>query len=133
MTTTHVKRSLPLPPGSFGLPLIGETIGLLRDPNFVDKRYKRYGTIFKTHLFGRPTVYMLGAEANRFLLTNENQNFSISWPYSTKVLLGPASLSVQTGDVHQKRRKLLSQAFQPRALAGYVSSMADITRSYLHK
>ncbi len=133
MTTTHVKRSLPLPPGSFGLPLIGETIGLLRDPNFVDKRYKQYGTIFKTHLFGRPTVYMLGAEANRFLLTNENQNFSISWPYSTKVLLGPASLSVQTGDVHQKRRKLLSQAFQPRALAGYVSSMADITRSYLHK
>jgi cytochrome P450 len=133
MTTTHVKRSLPLPPGSFGLPLIGETIGLLRDPNFVDKRYERYGSIFKTHLFGRPTVYMLGAEANRFLLTNENQNFSISWPYSTKVLLGPASLSVQTGDVHQKRRKLLSQAFQPRALAGYVSSMADITRSYLHK
>ncbi|WP_414581712.1 cytochrome P450 [Scytonema sp. PCC 10023] len=133
MTTTHVKRSLPLPPGSFGLPLIGETIGFLRDPNFVDKRYKRYGSIFKTHVFGRPTVYMLGAEANRFLLTNENQNFSISWPYSTKVLLGPASLSVQTGDVHQKRRKLLSQAFQPRALAGYVSSMADITRSYLHK
>jgi hypothetical protein len=78
MTTTHVKRSLPLPPGSFGLPLIGETIGLLRDPNFVDKRYKQYGTIFKTHLFGRPTVYMLGAEANRFLLTNENQNFSIN-------------------------------------------------------
>jgi len=76
---------------------------------------------------------MLGAEANRFLLTNENQYFSISWPYSTKVLLGPASLAVQTGGEHVKRRKLLAQAFQPRALAGYVSNMEDITRRYLDK
>ena len=133
MTTTHTQQSLPIPPGNFGLPLIGETISFLRDPNFAQKRQKRYGSIFKTHLFGRPTIYMIGAEANRFLFANENQYFSISWTYSTRVLLGPTSLAVQTGGEHQQRRKLLSQAFQPRALAEYVSSMADITRSYLHK
>ena len=127
------KRSLPLPPGSFGLPVIGETISFLRDPNFADKRQKRYGSIFKTHLFGRPTVMAIGSEANRFLLTNENQYFSISWPYSTKVLLGSASLALQTGGEHMKRRKLLSQAFQPRALTGYVTKMESITRRYLDK
>lgn len=132
MTNTYAERSLPLPPGSFGLPIIGETISFLRDPNFTENRHKQYGPIFKTHLFGRPTVMLIGAEANRLLLT-ENQYFAISWPHSTKVLLGPASLSVQTGSEHQKRRKLLAQAFQPRALAGYVSTIESITRSYLHK
>lgn len=133
MTTTHAERSLPLPPGNFGLPLVGETISFLRDPDFAKKRQQRYGQIFKTHLFGRPTIIMIGPEAIRFLLTNENQYFSISWPYSTQVLLGPASIPMQTGGEHQQRRKLLSQAFQLRALAGYVSTIEDITRSYLHK
>ncbi|MBW4593003.1 MAG: cytochrome P450 [Brasilonema angustatum HA4187-MV1] len=133
MTTTHAQTSLPLPPGKLGLPFIGETISFLREPDFAQKRQERYGSIFKSHLFGRPTVFLIGAEAIRFLLTNENQYFTINWTYSTRVLLGPTSLSVQTGTKHQQRRKLLSQAFQPRALAGYVSSMADITHSYLQK
>lgn len=133
MTTTSTEKSLPLPPGSFGLPVIGETISFLRDRDFAQKRHERYGSIFKTHLFGRPTVMMLGAEANRFLFTNENQYFSISWPHSTKALLGPGSLSMQTGEIHQKRRKLLSQVFQPRALAGYTSTMESIIHNYLQK
>ncbi|MBW4448557.1 MAG: cytochrome P450 [Spirirestis rafaelensis WJT71-NPBG6] len=133
MTSTRTEKSLPLPPGSFGLPFIGETISFLRDRDFAQKRHERYGAIFKTHLFGRPTVMMLGAEANRFLFTNENQYFSVTWPYSTKVLLGPASLAMQTGEIHQKRRKLLSQVFQPRALAGYISTMESIIQSYLQK
>lgn len=131
MTTIHAKQSLP--PGSFGLPVVGETISFLRDSDFNEKRHQHYGPIFKTHLFGRPAVMMLGAEANQFLLTNENCFFVVSWPYSTRVLLGPASLSLQIGGEHIKRRKLLAQAFQPRALAGYVSIMVAITRNYLQK
>lgn len=133
MTTAHAKRKLPLPPGSFGLPAVGETISFLRDSDFNEKRHKRYGSVFKTHIFGRPTVMMSGAEANEFLLTNDNRYFVISWPHTTKVLLGAASLSVQVGSEHIKRRKLLAQAFQPRALDGYVSTMSAITRSYLNK
>lgn len=132
MTTAHVKP-LPLPPGNLGLPIIGETISFLRDSDFNQKRHKRYGAVYKTHLFGRPTVTISGAKANEFLLTNENCYFVISWPHSTKVLLGSASLAVQTGGEHMKRRKLLAQAFQPRALAGYVSTMTAITYSYLNK
>ncbi|AHJ31571.1 cytochrome P450 [Nodularia spumigena CS-584] len=132
-TNSQTQNKLPLPPGNLGLPLIGETISFLRDPEFAEQRYQQYGPIFKTHLFGQPTIMMIGAEANRFLFSNENQNFTISWPDSTKTLLGPASLALQTGGTHQKRRKLLSQAFQPRALAGYTSKMEEITHNYLHK
>ena len=133
MTTIGTKRSLPLPPGSFGLPVIGETISFLRDSDFNEKRHKRYGPVFKTHIFGRPTIMMSGADASQFLLTNDNRYFAINWPHTTTVLLGPASLSVQVGGEHVKRRKLLAQAFLPRALAGYVSTMENITRNYLDK
>lgn len=129
----EASRKGRLPPGSFGLPFVGETISFLRDPGFADKRHERYGLVFKTHLFGRPTVVMSGAEANRFVLTNENKYFSVSWPLSTRMLLGSGSLAVQVGSEHIKRRKLLAQAFQTRALAGYVATIEEITRRYLDK
>jgi cytochrome P450 len=132
MNITQTKPSLPLPPGKFGLPIIGETIGFLRDADFIEKRVKKYGSLFKTSIFGRPTIVLVGAEANRFILTNDKY-FAIAWPQSTKILLGPLSLSVQEGSQHQSRRKLLSYAFQPKALAGYLPSMERITLEYLQK
>ncbi|MBE9215058.1 hypothetical protein IQ247_20725 [Plectonema cf. radiosum LEGE 06105] len=75
MTTTNPKI-LPLPPGKFGLPIIGETISFLKDSDFTDKRYEKYGSIFKTRLFANPTIVMIGSEANRFLFTNDKVKFS---------------------------------------------------------
>ncbi len=124
---------MALPPGSFGLPLMGDTLNFLRDSQFAKKRHQQYGNIFKTSIFGQPTVFMCGQDANLFVLSHENQYFVVSWPASTKALLGPLSLALQTGADHQNRRKLLYQAFQPRALAGYIEAMEDITQRYLEK
>ena len=131
MTTTQSEKSLPLPPGNLGLPLLGETLDFFRDPDFQTKRRKKYGDIFKTHIFGRPTVVMTGAEANQFLFRNENKYVRSTWPKSTRTLLGSNSLAVQSGNIHTSRRKLLFQAFQPRALASYISTIEKITDSYL--
>jgi cytochrome P450 len=135
MTITDDLRSLPLPPGIFGLPVIGETLGFLRDPNFIQRRQQQYGNIYKTHVFGRPTVVMIGAEANRFLFNNENRYFSdgvsASAPPHVKLLMGTGAIIMQSKDKHLQQRKLLAQAFQPRALAGYVDTMAATTYNYL--
>jgi cytochrome P450 len=133
MTISQTKPTLPLPPGTLGLPLIGETISFLRDADFVKKRQEKYGSVFKTNIFGRPTIMMIGSEANRFIFSNEKKYFESSWPASTRILLGSDSLSIQSGDIHKSRRKLLAQAFQPRALAGYVPTMEKMTRRYLQK
>lgn len=133
MTITTTTANQPLPPGSFGLPLIGETIKFLTDGKFAQKRENKYGPIFKSHLFGRPTVFISGAKANQFLFANENKYFAATWPKSTKILLGPTSLAVQGGTFHTSRRKLLFQAFQPRALASYIPTMESITARYLKK
>lgn len=130
---TSNSTNAPLPPGSYGLPLIGETLSFFSDPDFAQKKHQQYGAVFKTRLLGKPTVFAKGVEANRFILANENRYFVVSWPPSTKALLGKLSLALQTGDIHQNRRKLLAQAFMPRALAGYIASIEDITQRYLDR
>ncbi|MEG4217437.1 cytochrome P450 [Microcoleus sp. Pol14C6] len=124
---------MALPPSSLGLPLIGDTLNFLQDSEFAKKRHQQYGPIFKTSIFGQPTVFMCGQEANLFVLSNDNQYFVVAWPASTRALLGPLSLALQTGANHQNRRKLLYQAFQPRALVGYIGAMENITQRYLEK
>ncbi len=130
MPLSQSADTLPLPPGDNGLPLLGKTLSFFRDPDFALKQHQKYGDVFKTKLLGSPTLFMRGYEANRFILSSENQYFEISWPPSTKALLGPLSLVLQTGTIHQNRRKLLAQAFMPRALSGYIATMEQITHQY---
>ena len=103
---------LPLPPGNLGLPLLGETLAFLRDPlAFAEERQARYGRVYKTGLFGRPTVVFTAPEGIRFLLANEYRYFSVSWPATTARLLGPGSISVAEGDLHKRQRRLFQRAF----------------------
>jgi cytochrome P450 len=121
------------PPGKLGFPFIGETLAFLRDKDFAKKRHQKYGSIFKTCLFGKPTILIKGANANQFLLSNENKYFTSTWPPSTRMLLGSLSLATQAGHQHRQRRKILAQAFRPRALSGYIETMTNITDQYLQR
>ena len=133
MTTSDKINSLPEPPGETGLPFIGETIAFFSDPDFSKKRVNKYGNVYKTSIFGNPTVTMIGSEANTFLFRNENKYVVSSWPKSTRILLGKKSLAVNNGSFHTSRRKLLYDAFAPRALASYIPTMEQITNKYLEK
>jgi len=126
--------NLPLPPGDFGLPFIGETLSFLRDPNFTQKRQQQYGSIFKTKILGRPTAIMIGSEANQFILSTHMDCFSWGegWPPNFKALLG-RSLFLQDGEEHQRNRKLLMPAFHGKALASYIATMEAITQRYLQR
>jgi retinoid hydroxylase len=128
------QSSLPLPPGNFGLPVIGESVSYLRSPaSFMEKRQKQYGNIFKTHLFGFPTIVLIGADAARFLFSNEGDKFEMTNTPSFERLLGINSIGVKTGAAHQTLRKYLYQAFAPRALADYAITMENITHRYLER
>ena len=122
--------SLPLPPGEFGLPVIGNTLNFFTDPDFARKQHQKYGPLFKTRLLNQPTIFMQGPDANRFLFSQESDRFAVTWPASVRTLLGPLSLALQTGGVHAQRRRLMAQAFQPRALAGYIDTMEAISDRY---
>ncbi|MCM1985159.1 cytochrome P450 [Lyngbya confervoides] len=121
---------MTLPPGKMGLPILGETLAFFNDPEFAPKRFSQYGPIFKSRILGQPTIFVKGSQANQFVLLNEPERFTVSWPPSTQRLLGPCSLSMQQGHTHRSRRQILAQAFMPRALAGYIPTMMSILERY---
>ncbi|XP_054789109.1 3beta,22alpha-dihydroxysteroid 3-dehydrogenase-like [Prosopis cineraria] len=114
-------RMLRLPPGSLGLPFIGETLQLIsayksHDPEpFIDRRVERYGPIFTTHVFGEPTVFSADPEMNRFILLNEGKLFDCSYPGSISNLLGKHSLLLMKGALH-KRMHSLTMSFANAAI-----------------
>ncbi|MBW4641509.1 MAG: cytochrome P450 [Goleter apudmare HA4340-LM2] len=124
-----------IPPGNFGLPVLGETLAFIADPySFVKQRYQQHGSIFKTHIAGRPTVVMVGPKAVEFVLSSQMEHFSWreGWPDPFKVLLGE-SLFLQDGEEHRKNRRLIMPALHGPALANYLTTMEEITHSYLKK
>lgn len=127
-------HTVQLPPGSLGLPILGETLSFLLDPQFIEKRYRQYGPIFKSRILGRPTVYMVGPEAAEFVLSSHMDHFSWreGWPDNFKQLLGE-SLFLQDGEEHRQKRRLMMPAFHGQALARYITTMESITQDYLQK
>jgi retinoid hydroxylase len=125
---------LPLPPGNSGLPLIGETLDFIFDPAFVAKRYAQHGSVFRTNVLGRNSVFMVGPEAAEFVLSSgmEYLSWREGWPQTFKTLLG-RSLFVQEGEEHRRNRKLMMPAFHGPALSRYTETMEAITQRYLAK
>ncbi|KAI5063326.1 hypothetical protein GOP47_0021873 [Adiantum capillus-veneris] len=86
-----------LPPGSLGIPLLGETLqfaffssGPIGSPlPFFSTRLRRYGPVFKTHLMGRPTAVSMDPELSKFLLANEGRSIRAYVPKSFNKILGP--------------------------------------------
>ncbi|KAJ1274151.1 hypothetical protein BS78_05G040600 [Paspalum vaginatum] len=102
-----------LPPGSTGLPLIGETLRLIaayKTPNpepFIDERVARHGSgVFTTHVFGERTVFSADPAFNRLLLAAEGRAVDCSYPSSIATLLGPRSLLLTRGPAHKRLHSL---------------------------
>ncbi len=130
-----MTMELPLPPGSLGLPLLGETLPFGANPgSFVEKRWQQFGPIFRTHLLGAPVVVMAGAEALRFVLLSHRDHFSSrqGWPRALQELMRGALLMVD-GEDHAEVRRLLAPAFFGRSLEGYLPTMAESARRYLER
>jgi len=84
-----------LPSGHMGLPFVGESLWLLwyyklarRPDGFVHARRRRYyaggragaGGVYRTHLFGSPTVLVCSPAANKFVLkSSQDGTFGIRW------------------------------------------------------
>ncbi|XP_078087602.1 cytochrome P450 26B1-like [Mustelus asterias] len=118
---------LPLPPGSMGLPIVGETFHwLLQGSNFHASRRKQHGTVFKTHLLGRPLVRVTGAEHLRRLLLEEHNLVGTNWPQSAQAILGSTSLANSSGDIHHHKRKVYAKVFSHSALESYMPQIKQV-------
>ncbi|XP_019494533.1 PREDICTED: cytochrome P450 26C1 [Hipposideros armiger] len=121
--------ALPLPKGSMGWPFFGETLHwLVQGSRFHSSRRERYGTVFKTHLLGRPVIRVSGAENVRTILLGEHRLVRSQWPQSAHILLGSHTLLGAVGEPHRQRRKVLARVFSRGALERYVPRLQEALR-----
>uniref|UniRef100_A0AAQ4QMA5 Cytochrome P450 26A1 n=1 Tax=Gasterosteus aculeatus aculeatus TaxID=481459 RepID=A0AAQ4QMA5_GASAC len=120
----------PLPPGSMGLPFIGETLQLiLQRRKFLRMKRQKYGYIYRTHLFGSPTVRVTGADNVRQILLGENRLVSVQWPASVRTILGSDTLSNVHGAQHKTKKKAIMRAFSTEALELYIPVIQEEVRA----
>ena len=135
MNTAHAASNAgkPLPPGSLGLPWIGETLAFVQDSfAFFAERRKKHGPVFKTRLLGEPVICLTGPEAvSLFYDTRYFTRVDASLPQLRELLHPEAIPFLDQSHAHAVRRQLLLQAFTPEALAGYVPLLERITGRYL--
>ncbi|XP_074151987.1 LOW QUALITY PROTEIN: cytochrome P450 26C1 [Sminthopsis crassicaudata] len=124
--------SLPLPKGSMGWPFFGETLHwLVQGSRFHSSRRERYGTVFKTHLLGKPLIRVSGAQNVRTILLGEHRLVSSQWPQSARILLGSHTLLGAVGEPHRLRRKILARVFSRAALESYMPRIQTTLRREL--
>ncbi|KAG7642447.1 Cytochrome P450 [Arabidopsis suecica] len=117
------EQRLRLPPGSMGLPYIGETLRLYTEnPNsFFATRQNKYGDIFKTHILGCPCVMISSPEAARMVLVSKAHLFKPTYPPSKERMIGPEALFFHQGPYHSTLKRLVQSSFMPSALRLTVS------------
>ncbi|WP_036488251.1 cytochrome P450 [Myxosarcina sp. GI1] len=136
MTTIEKRNTLPSePPGSFGLPFLGEAIDFVvsNPQNFAKKRHQKYGSIFKTSIFGQPTIFVSGIEACRFVLSNENVYFQNDMLPNMKTLIGSSALTTQTASIHKNRKQILQKLFSRQYLNEQTETIQAITQNYCQR
>ncbi|KAF7114398.1 hypothetical protein RHSIM_RhsimUnG0087500 [Rhododendron simsii] len=112
--SSFVKQEGPsnTPNGSMGWPFIGETLGYLNPHksnsmgSYLESHCSRYGRVFKSHLFGHPTIVSCDHELNLFILHNEGNLFQSSYPKPVLDILGKLSMMLVHGDLHKKLRSV---------------------------
>ena len=117
-TLTHI-------PGDEGWPIIGKTLQALADPKgHVEGNAKRYGMVYRSHMFGETSILLLGPEANELVLLDQAKQFSSM--YGWDLILGrlfPRGLMLRDFDEHRLHRKALSVAFKSGPMKSYLAKL----------
>jgi cytochrome P450 len=120
------------PPGSTGLPFLGEALAFLKDPfTFQAEKTKKHGLLWKTKILGNTVVFFNGPKGFSFFLDPENFTREKGSPPHLQELLHPDAVPFIDGDRHRARKRLLLAAFTPEALAGYVPLLQRLVERYV--
>ncbi len=132
MGTTNDSTTKPLPPGSGGLPLIGETLAFLKDQfHFIDERRAKHGRVFRSKVLFRDTAFLVGPEGARVFNDETKVERSGSMPSHIAEFFGGTSLPLLDGAPHRARKHQVMGAFSREALTTYIPVMESVVSAGL--
>ena len=126
----------PLPPGSSGLPLLGETLAFASNPfAFIHQRRTRYGDLFRTSILGNPTAFIAGPKHVATWLDDTKIQRGGAMPANLMALFGgnPGIVPLLDGELHAQRKRSLLAAFSGEAIAGYLPGLQGRIEAQLAK
>jgi cytochrome P450 len=128
-----------LPPGSFGWPIIGETLGFVNQDHekFIGDRMNKYSSkIFKTNILGEKTVVFCGVAGHKFVASNEEKLF-VAWrPQSMQKLFRSSYQKVSSAVVPRKTEKQILGApgfLRVDALVRYLPAMDSLVQEHFNR
>ncbi|GAB2300134.1 hypothetical protein Dimus_034173 [Dionaea muscipula] len=126
-------RKKGLPPGTMGWPVFGETTEFLKlGPNFMKNQRARYGSFFKSHILGCPTVVSMDTELNRYILMSETKGLVPGYPQSMLDILGKCNIAAVHGSTHKYMRGALLSLISPTMIRQQILPKIDeFMRSHL--
>ncbi|GFP89340.1 3-epi-6-deoxocathasterone 23-monooxygenase [Phtheirospermum japonicum] len=129
LRSSSSSSSSKVPLGSLGIwPFIGETIHFIscaysdRPETFTDKRRHMYGKVFKSHLFGSPTIVSTDEEVSKIILQSDAKTFVPSYPKSLMELMGKSSILVINGGLQRRIHGLIGGFFKSPYLKAQITS-----------
>ncbi|XP_057972270.1 cytochrome P450 85A isoform X2 [Malania oleifera] len=126
-------RKRGLPPGTMGWPVFGETTEFLKQgPSFMRNQKARYGSFFKSHILGCPTIVSMDPELNRYILMNEAKGLVPGYPQSMLDILGKCNIAAVHGTTHKLMRGALLALVSPATIRDQLLPKIDeFMRSHL--
>ncbi|KAJ7971111.1 Cytochrome P450 [Quillaja saponaria] len=126
-------RKKGLPPGTMGWPIFGETTEFLKQgPNFMKNQRARYGSFFKSHILGCPTIVSMDPELNRYILMNEAKGLVPGYPQSMLDILGKCNIAAVHGSTHKYMRGALLALISPTMIrVQLLPKIDDFMRTHL--
>ncbi|KAL3699020.1 hypothetical protein R1sor_017042 [Riccia sorocarpa] len=121
------RNRLPLPPGNFGFPFIGQTVEHLLAMRTADgvrqwmqNQVEKHGPLFRYRFVGYPIVMMSQPEGNKFIFQNEGTSNHMFWPSHMSTLIGPQCVITQGGERHKLVRRHLNRFFDRNAMSRHI-------------
>ncbi|HEX7189951.1 MAG TPA: cytochrome P450, partial [Thermoanaerobaculia bacterium] len=128
---TATPNGTRLPPGSDGIPLLGETLTFAKNPfRFIEERLAAHGRIFRSNVLGRKTVVVAGSEAAGRFIDADVVMREGSMPPHVQELFGGRSLPLLDGEVHAARKQAVNKAFGRAAIAAYLLVIQQTVERY---
>ncbi|MBB3048309.1 cytochrome P450 [Litorivivens lipolytica] len=115
-------------PGSFGWPLIGHTISLVKDLyGTIDKQYKEFGPVSKFGLAGFKGVLLCGPDLYQQVYLDKEKNFSAEMGYMGSLgRFYKGALLLRDHEEHRFQRRMMQTAFKNDAMKGYIDTMGPM-------
>lgn len=123
------------PPGSLGAPIIGDTLRFLTDPlAYMQRRAGEHGLVFKAGIIGKPTVFMLGPQANEFVLGTHVRDFSWREGYGPAAFaLFGGALIMRDDEEYAALKRVILPVFNKDRLAGKLPAIERIVVETLER